>query len=60
MQRDFYRIIRTIGTPAISPKPRGFGSGRVPGDSKEKRKRYPVIKKVKKMKKNPSPTQTAA
>lgn len=60
VQRDFYRIIRTIGTPAVSPKPRGFSSGRLEGDSKEKRKRYPVVKKGKKMKKNPSPTQTAA
>jgi hypothetical protein len=60
VQRDFYRIIRLIGTPAVSPKPRGFSSGRLQGDSKEKRKRYPVVKKGKKMKKNPSPTQTAA
>jgi hypothetical protein len=60
VQRDFYRIIRTIGTPAISPKPRGFSSGRIPGDSKEKRKRHPVVKKGKQMKKNSSPTRTAA
>ncbi|HEY9299130.1 MAG TPA: hypothetical protein VIQ31_22785 [Phormidium sp.] len=60
VQRDFYRIIRTIGTPAVSPKPRGFSIGRLQGDSKEKTKRHPVVKKTKKMKKNPSPTQTAA
>ncbi|MFB2893646.1 hypothetical protein ACE1CI_12105 [Aerosakkonemataceae cyanobacterium BLCC-F50] len=60
VQRDFYRIIRLIGTPAVSPKPRGFSSGRLEGDSKEKRKRHPVVKKTKKMKKNPFPTQTAA
>lgn len=60
VQRDFYRIIRTIGTPAVSPKPRGFSCGRVQGDSKQKRKRHPVVKKGKKMKNNPSPTRTAA
>ncbi len=50
VQRDFYRIIRQIGTPAISPKPRGFSTGRISGNLREKRKRHPVIKKGKKMK----------
>ena len=50
VQRDFSRIIRQIGTPAISPKPRGFSAGRMPGKLREKRKRHPVIKKGKKMK----------
>ena len=36
VQRDFYRIIRRIGTPAISPKPRGFSSGRMAGSLQEK------------------------
>ncbi|NJK66765.1 MAG: transposase [Microcoleus sp. SU_5_3] len=49
IQRDFLRITRTIGTPAISPKPRGFSKGRTEGSSQEKRKRHPVIKKGKKI-----------
>jgi hypothetical protein len=57
VQRDFYRIIRQIGTPAVSPKPRGFSTGRIPGNLREKRKRHPVIKKGKKIK---SSTQTVA
>jgi len=44
VQRDFYRIIKQIGTPAVSPKPRGFSRGRNPGELREKRKRHPVIK----------------
>jgi DDE superfamily endonuclease len=50
VQRDFYRIIRQIGTPAVPPKPRGFSTGRISGNLREKRKRHPVIKKGKKMK----------
>jgi hypothetical protein len=45
VQRDMARIIRQIGTPAQSPKPRGKSPGRSPGTSPEKRTRHPVIKK---------------
>lgn len=60
VQRDFLRITRAIGTPAISPKPRGFSCGRTEGSSPEKRKRHPVIKKGKKIHKIQSTGQTAA
>ncbi len=60
VQRGFYRIIRAIGTPAVSPKPRGFSSGRIPGNSLQKRKRHPVVKKGKKIKTSQSSAQIAA
>ena len=60
VQRDFYRIILRIGTPAISPKPRGFSSGRAVGNLQEKRKRYPVVKKGKKAQKSSDARQTTA
>jgi hypothetical protein len=52
VQRDFPRIIQTIGFSAKSPKHRGFSSGRIKGEKKAKRTRHQVIKKIKK-----SPTQ---
>jgi hypothetical protein len=57
VQRDFNRIIRGIGTPAVSPKPRGFSTGRVQGNSLGKRKRQSVLKKGTKTK--PSPQKAA-
>jgi hypothetical protein len=45
VQRDMARIIRQIGTPAQSPKPRGKSPGRSPGTCPGKRTRHPVIKK---------------
>ena len=53
VQRDFNRIIRVIGTPAVSPKPRGFSTGRVQGNSLGKRKRQSVLKKGRKSKFSP-------
>ena len=56
VQRDLNRIITEIGTPANSPKPRGFSSGRTEGMIQTKRTRHEVIKKGKKGKKlEPSP-----
>ena len=51
VQRDLNRIITEIGTPANSPKPRGFSSGRTEGIIQTKRTRHEVIKKGKKGKK---------
>lgn len=48
VQRDFSRIIQTIGLSAKSPKHRGFSSGRIKGEKKVRRTRHPVIKKTKK------------
>ncbi len=45
VQRDFYRIISQIGTPASSPKRRGKSPGRAQGDSQTRRPRHQVIKK---------------
>jgi len=42
------RIISEIGTPANSPKRRGFSSGRTEGMIQTKRTRHEVIKKGKK------------
>lgn len=53
-QRDYYRIIQEIGTPAAFPKPRGKSPGRAKGMSPGRRNRPPVIKKGGK-KKNRSP-----
>ncbi len=36
VQRDFYRIISTLGTMAQSPKRRGYYSGRIKGYSNER------------------------
>jgi len=50
VQRDFYRIISQLGTPAKSPKRRGFSPGRIKGDKKVPRTRHKVIKKQQKCK----------
>ncbi len=51
VQRDMNRIITEIGTPANSPKRRGFSGGRTEGMIQTKRTRHEVIKKGKKEKK---------
>jgi hypothetical protein len=56
VQRSFLRIITQIGTPAISPKPRGFSTGRVPGQSLGKRQRQSVLKKGRKSQSSPQKT----
>ena len=48
VQRHFGRIIRQIGTPARSPKPRGKASGRVKGWSPGTRKPRKVVRKSRK------------
>ena len=45
VQRDFYRIISTLGTRAKSPKRRGYSTGRIKGYKKTPRTRHQVIKK---------------
>ena len=56
VQRDMNRIITEIGTPANSPKRRGFSEGRTEGMIQTKRTRHEVIKKGKNGKKpEPSP-----
>ena len=51
IQRDMNRIITEMGTPANSPKPRGFSYGRTKGMIQTKRTRHEVIKKGNKSKK---------
>ncbi|NET62408.1 MAG: transposase [Symploca sp. SIO2E6] len=48
VQRDFYRIISSLGTPAQSPKRRGYSPGRFKGEKKVHRARHQVIKKQSK------------
>ena len=48
VQRDMNRIISEIGTPANSPKRRGYSQGRTQGMVQTKRTRHEVIKKGKK------------
>ncbi len=48
VQRDFYRIISSLGTPAKSPKRRGYSPGRIKGEKKVPRTRHQVIKKQSK------------
>ena len=50
-QRDFERIIRKIGTPALPPQPRGKSPGRATGTRLPPRKRHPVVKKSRKLSK---------
>jgi hypothetical protein len=45
VQRDFARIIRQLGTPAQSPKPRGISPGRRPGTQLTPRPRQNVVLK---------------
>ena len=59
VQRDMNRIITEIGTPANSPKRRGFSSGRTEGMIQTKRTRHEVIKKGKKEKKSESSPRIA-
>jgi len=47
VQQDWFRIISQLGSPAVSPKPRGYSSGRKSGESQSPRSRPPVIKKHK-------------
>lgn len=57
VQRDFGRIIREIGTPAQSPKPRGNSGGRPKGTKLERRTRHAVVRKGRKSRKiAPKPT----
>ena len=48
VQRDFGRIIRTFGTPAQPPQPRGYSSGRVRGTRCPQRERHTVVVKSQK------------
>ena len=52
VQRDFYRIISTLGTMAKSPKRRGYSTGRIKGYKKTPRTRHQVIKKGNKILEN--------
>lgn len=52
VQRDFTRIIAQMGTPAVSPKPRGYSHGRKQGCSLPPRSKHQVIKKSQKRGKN--------
>ena len=54
VQRDLNRIRSEIGTPANSPKRRGFSSGRTEGMIQAKRTCHEIIKKGKKEKKSES------
>jgi hypothetical protein len=44
-QRGFGRFIRQLGSPAMSPKPRGYSPGRAKGTRLRPRVRSPVVKK---------------
>jgi len=47
VQQDWFRIISQLGSPAVSPQPRGYSSGRKSGEIQSPRPRLPVIKKRK-------------
>ena len=47
VQQDWFRIISQLGSPAVSPQPRGYSSGRKSGAKQSPRPRLPVIKKRK-------------
>ena len=47
VQQGWNSIISQLGTPAVSPKPRGISQGRQLGQSQTPRPRMPVIKKGK-------------
>ena len=48
VQRDFYRIISTLGTMTTSPKHRGYSTGRIKGYKKTPRTRHQLIIKGQK------------
>jgi hypothetical protein len=47
VQQDWFRIISQLGTPSVSPKSRGYSSGRKLGQFQSLRPRLAVIKKRK-------------
>lgn len=47
VQQDWFRIISQLGSPAVSPKPRGYSSGRKSGEFQSPRPRRSVVKKRK-------------
>jgi hypothetical protein len=47
VQQDWFRIISQLGSPSVSPKPRGYSSGRKSGEVQSPRPRLSVIKKRK-------------
>ena len=47
VQQDWFRIISQLGSPAVSPQPRGYSSGRKSGEFQSPRPRLSVIKKRK-------------
>ena len=47
VRRDFERLIQQLGTPALSPKPRGKSPGRTKGTKLQPRPRHFVVKKSK-------------
>ncbi len=47
VQQDWFRIISQLGFPAVSPKTRGYSSGRKLGQNQSLRPPIPVIKKRK-------------
>jgi hypothetical protein len=47
VQQDWFRIISQLGSPAVSPKSRGYSSGRKSGQTQSLRPRLAVIKKHK-------------
>ena len=47
VQQDWFRFISQLGSPAVSPKTRGYSSGRKSGEKQAPRSRSPVIKKSK-------------
>ncbi len=44
--QSFSAVLVTIGTPARSPKPRGKSPGWIKGIKRNKKPRYPVVKKT--------------
>ncbi len=45
--QSFASLLMEIGTPAVSPKPRGKSPGWTLGNKRTKKIRYPVVKKGK-------------
>ncbi len=44
--QSFSGVLATIGTPTKSPKPRGKSPGWIPGKKRNKKPRYPIVKKT--------------